>query len=449
MALLWLASASQPLAAQTPPPPNSPPASTEFQRGLQRVAPTREPVVSPLQASATGVVTTVVELPASADSYIATNRPNQNFGTESLFLGYNNNGDQLGAERLLIRFDLANTIPAGATIQDARLQLHLAFSTPITDTPMSTTLRRITGAWNEANVTWNSEPAATDSRAGITIGNATNTYEWALTDWVTGWVSGTFNNQGLELIGDEQAQQHERVFYARETTTDFFPRLIISYTMVADTEPPIVTVDPLPAFVARSFTVAWHGADRGSSGLDHYDVQYRVDGGNWIDWQTKVTTNNAEFPNSQNGRRYDFRARGVDKAGNEEAFGNPEATTTVDTQPPTAQISALPLITHTNTISTAWTSSDNGGSGVQYYDVQYRVNGGPWQLWQQQTTATSVRFMAPDDALYEFEVRAVDNRGLVEEFTNQPEANVLIDAVAPFVEPVAWLPEISTVTTTQ
>jgi hypothetical protein len=72
--------------------------------------------------------------------------------------------------------------------------------------------------------------------------------------------------------------------------------------------------------------------------------------------------------------------------------------------------------------------------------VRYRVNGGEWFLWQTQTLATSATLNAVEDGIYAFEARAVDNLGHVEPFTGQPEADIIVDAEAPFLQPQVWLP---------
>jgi hypothetical protein len=437
------------LQAQTTQPD---PAAEEFRRGQQRTAPVRAPrtlsqmvategdTVGDTEGDTVGEQRTVLELPAIADTYIASARPNQNFGADSLFLGYNLFGDNYGAQRILIRFDIASNLPAGAVVNSARLRLRLAFASPDNDAPMGTVLRRLASAWSESTVTWNSEPQWTDVDDRTSVGTTQDWYEWNVGPEVQAWVDGT-PNHGLELIGDERIQQRERAFYSRETATAFFPRLVVDYTVQTDREPPVVTVDPLPKFVGRNFTVAWRGSDPGGSGIAHYDVQYRIDGGAWVDWLRQVTVTSEEFTDGRNGLRHEFRARGVDNAGNVEEFGGPEAATTVDTQPPVSTVTPLPAIVGVNSFTVSWSGSD-AGAGIQYYDVRFRANGGAWQVWQPRTTATSALFVAPGDGLYEFEVRAVDNRGLVENFTGEPEAATIVDVVAPFVQPQLWFPRI-------
>lgn len=437
-----------PTYAQTIQPPIDPKLVAELQRHLHRTAPFREPEVL-AAAAAVGTANTVLELPPVADTYVASGRPSQNFGADSLFLGYNNVGDRFEIERVLVRFDIANNLPPNATINSAKLRLHTSLANPSDDPAMSTQVGRATQAWDEAAVTWSNQPGITDQRVGTAVGNSQDWVEWDVTDFVRGWVASNFSNTGLWVLGDERVQERERVFYARETNTNFFPRLVIDYTTPQDREPPIVTVDPLPNYVSRSFTVSWHGNDRGGSGIDHYDIQYQVNGGSWVNWLSNVTNTAAEFSGGQNGQHIAFRARGVDKVGNSEAFGNPEASTTVDTDPPTVQLQALPTIVNTKTLTITWSGNDNGGSGIQYFDIRYRVNQGEWVSWQQQTIATSAVFTATIDAFYEFEVRAVDNRGQVQEYTGTPQLAVMVDAVAPFIVPGNWLPVVANPTTTQ
>lgn len=433
MLLLFCLATIRPAAAQEAAPTGDPALSWEFQRGLQREAPSRQPRVVQRETRASGAVNTILELPAVADAYIASGRPNQNFGADSLFLGYNSVGDSFGAERLLVRFDIANNIPPNADVHSARLRLNLAFSSPSQDAAMGAVLRRVASHWNEGDVTWNREPAWTDIDAARDVGSAPGWYEWDVTALVAGWVDGAFSNHGMEIIGDERIQQRERAFYSRETNTEFFPRLVVDFTVIQDNEPPAVSVEPLPAFSGRNFAVAWGGTDPGGAGIDCYDVQYRIDGGDWVDWHSCVTFSEAEFPDGQNGRLVEFRARGRDNAGNVESYGGAEASTRVDTQPPVSTIEPLPGILSVRQFTVRWTGNDRGGSGVQYYDVRYRYNNGDWLPWQQQTVARDALFVAPADGVYEFEVRGVDHRGMVEDFRGQPEAGVVVDAEAPFL----------------
>jgi hypothetical protein len=302
-------------------------------------------------------------------------------------------------------------------------------------------LRRTASPWDEYTITWNGEPAWGEIRATADVGAALDWYAWDVTDLVADWTAGVHPNYGVEIIGDEQVQQRERAFYARETTTDFYPRLLVDYTDYDDSSPPAVYVDDLPTYVLRNFTVSWSGTDPGGSGIASYDVQYRGNGGDWITWITETTSTSAEF-NGGDGWFYEFRARGVDNAGNVEPFGDPEAQTTVDASPPASLVTPLSSITHTVSFTVHWSGQDTG-SGIKYYDIQYRFNTGGWAPWQQHTIATGAEFTTLKDGLYEFEARAVDNLDQEEPFANRAEARILVDAREPFLVPRAWLPLVT------
>jgi hypothetical protein len=288
-------------------------------------------------------------------------------------------------------------------------------------------------------VTWASQPLPGNVYAATDVGTAMTWYRWEVTELVEAWANETLANYGVVIIGDERVQERERAFHSRETATGYYPRLVIDYTATGDTEPPTVTVDPLPAYSPRTFTVSWSGSDEGT-GIATYDVQYRVDDGPWQNWLTDVSVTSAEFT-GESDRIYAFRARAVDIAGNVEDFADAEASTTVDAAAPVTTVNPLPPISDTMTFIFGWSGEDEL-SGIAYYDVRYRVNGSAWQLWQSQTLATSVPFTAQVDGIYQFEARAVDKVGNVEPFRGVPEASIAVDAVAPFIEPRLYLPLI-------
>lgn len=398
------------VAQETPTPPP---------RAVERTAPEREPVILQRTTLPDGSVRTVIELPATADSYLASERPNQNFGGDALFLGYNLFGaNNFGAERIVIQFDVAGNIPDGAVINDAALRLHISFSSPPDDEPMGTALRRLASPWSEYTVTWNTEPTWTAIDKVSYVGSAVTWHEWVITEVVDGWAGDVYPNYGVEIIGDETVQQRERAFYSRETGTALFPRLVVDYTDFNDTEPPIVNVNALPEYVRRNFTVSWTGTDPGGSSIATYDVQVRIDDGDWTTWLSGVTFTEAEYNNAEDGSVYQFRARGVDQAGNVEPYGPAEAETTADTVAPTSTIDPLPVITNNVSFTVSWTGTDTV-SGIKYYDVQYRYSDGPWLIWLPQTIATSATFTSGGDGLYQFEVRAVDQVNQVEAFMDQ------------------------------
>jgi len=79
----------------------------------------------------------------------------------------------------------------------------------------------------------------------------------------------------------------------------------------------VVSLSAIPTPVTSTyFTLTWSGYDSGS-GLDHYELAYRIGTGDWIGW-------GGSMPASQTSiwfladfyQTYSFRLRAVDKAGN-------------------------------------------------------------------------------------------------------------------------------------
>ena len=190
-------------------------AQTEPPRGGDREAPDREATVLSRETREPGVVNVTIAIPAEADSYIASARPNRNFGNGALYLGYNNVGDQFGAQRSLLRFNVDGNLPAGAVVDEARLQLRLYFASPADDDAMPTVLRALIEGWEEDTVTWNNQPAWGDVYDETDVGTAYTWYEWEITELVQEWEEDSLANNGVEIIGDEAIQQRERAFYAR------------------------------------------------------------------------------------------------------------------------------------------------------------------------------------------------------------------------------------------
>jgi hypothetical protein len=93
------------------------------------------------------------------------------------------------------------------------------------------------------------------------------------------------------------------------------------WDVTLDRTPPTTAIRPLVATQdSTAFIVWWEGSDN-VSGVDHYDLQKRQDGGAWEDWHQGVGSQyvGAWFIGEM-GHRYGFRMRGVDRAGNVEAY---------------------------------------------------------------------------------------------------------------------------------
>ncbi len=399
---------------------------------------TRLPLIEEQFELETNVIRSRVAIFAEADGYIASNRPTENFGNSNgLLLGHSIGSENYGRERILLRFNVQETIPAHATIHSARLLLYLNSSNPSADSAIETSLQRLAAPWNEYEVNFTNKPEALEMRSEAVVGSTAGWYEWEVKDLTSDWVKGNWPNYGLEIASDPIIRQRERVFYARESESNLEPRLIVDFTVEPlDNEAPITTVEPLPTFSFPTFTVSWSGYDPGPSEIAYYDVEYRANGGDWRAFLDNTASTSSSVT-GQNGVFYEFRVRGIDLAGNVEPFADAESGTIVDGQPPTSRINPLPALERERQFTVSWSGTDGfNESGVRCYDIRYRVNRGPWLFWNYCNPETSTLFKPRKQGIYEFEVRAVDYMGNQEPFTEQAEARTRV------IRPQIWLPVI-------
>lgn len=201
-----------------------------------------------------------------------------------------------------------------------------------------------------------------------------------------------------------------------------------------DTVAPTASVNPLPQFtLTPNFIVTWSGTDN-ASGINNYDVQARIDGGDWIDWQEGTTNTSAQVTGAQNGSLYEFRARATDNVGNTQGWSSgAQAQTFVAFQPVAWVLPFSPNTTDQTTFTVEWTGLTAPGTTITDYKVYYRFNGGIWNLWQNNTASTSEVFTANEgDGMYEFSATARNSLGQEETFTGVPEAAMLVNEAGQF-----------------
>jgi len=108
---------------------------------------------------------------------------------------------------------------------------------------------------------------------------------------------------------------------------------VVWWNVLADTTPPVTQVSALPAVTNSTVVnVQWTGTDPVGS-ISYYELQYQVNDGAWSDviankiYPANVFSTWVEMPA---GKKIGFRVRGVDTAGNVEAYPNqPDAVTTI------------------------------------------------------------------------------------------------------------------------
>ena len=190
---------------------------------------------------------------SGTDTFLSSNAPTTNYGTDSKIEIGENNALTNYVFRGLIKFDLSS-IPANSSITSAILSLW-------TETDYSSNARtlsayRVLRAWSESQATWNVYTTGnnwgtagcantTTDRESASIGSAAvgasvaNDTEIQITLdplKVQEWVSGAFTNNGLLLRVDVESDDEYRYDSSSSTTANQRPKLVIEYidiTLVA------------------------------------------------------------------------------------------------------------------------------------------------------------------------------------------------------------------------
>ncbi len=379
-----------------------------------------------------------VSILASKDTFISSANPDTNYGSwTTMGLGYASG--TYNAMRLLVEFNLTS-IPSTAIINKADLNSYLNSSIPFNDSDMGFKAQYMKSSWSESGVTWNNANylGGTEIGVGAIRSNPLGWVTGDVTELVKRWHSGAQSNYGMILTGDEGPERNRSRWFRTRNWGGYAPYIRVDYTECSDLEPPNATVKTLPTWSPASFEVSWTGTDNGA-GIAWYDVQYRIQQGSWVTWQNQTTKTSATFNNAANGQLVEFRARAGDHCGNVQDWTNAQAWTTVDTVPPNVSVNPLPQVTFTSNFIVTWSGSDNG-SGIAYYDVQVRTDGGEWINWQNATTFTSAQVTgAKNGSTYEFRARGVDNVGNAQPWSG-PQAQTLVAfypvaKIVPFPEP--------------
>ena len=383
---------------------------------------------------------TNIRLTATKDTFIASGDPNDNFGNlNTTQVGWMN--DRFKATRTLIKFDIGG-IPRGAKVNSADLHLYLDSGLPADGPRMRLNGAMLQQDWSEGGATWAN--AAGIGGNQFRLGELSTQPGWksfGLTSQTQSWVNGE-NNRGLMIIGYE-VPPNARVFRSRHFGGSE-PYLEVNYQ--CDTLPPVTTLNGLPGTSPGSFTVTWGGHDQAPSGckptgIRKFSVQYRINGGIWVNWKSTTSTS-ATFDNlAPNGAQVDFRVYADDNAGNvEKRPSNPQASTRIVSQAPVVTMTPLPPTTNTANFAISWAAT-SAPIGVASYDVQWQINNGAWVDLLVGTTQTSFMVTnAQSELTYGFRVRGRDRLGNVGNFPAAPQAQTIvvlypIAKVTPFTPP--------------
>lgn len=106
----------------------------------------------------------------------------------------------------------------------------------------------------------------------------------------------------------------------------------------------------------------------------------------------------------------------------------PTLTYTFDADAPVAAVQAMAEQSNTRYMRVAWEGSDKG-SGIACYNVYVSVDGGNWQLWQEQIAATSALYtVAEGSHTYAFFAQGIDYAGNAELLSEVVESEVVVSS---------------------
>jgi RHS repeat-associated protein len=111
-------------------------------------------------------------------------------------------------------------------------------------------------------------------------------------------------------------------------------------------------------------------------------------------------------------------------------IATPTATNTIDSGTPSSSVFPLPATSGT-TFTVSWSGSDAAGPGIAAYDVYVSDQGGPYTLWQSDTTATSAIFTGQSGHTYSFYSIARDPLGFVQATPTAAQASTFVPAPSP------------------
>ena len=213
---------------------------------------------------------------------------------------------------------------------------------------------------------------------------------------------------------------------------DHAGRISTSYSdsITLDTTPPSgsILIEGGAVYATSSSVTLNLSATDSLSGVA--DLRFSNNGSSWVAWEPYASTKSWTLDAGDGTKTVYVEYR--DNAGNSSSSNND--TIVLDTAPPSSSATS-PATTISLSFAVSWSGSD-GLSGVESYDVQYRVgSGGAWMDWLLGTTSTSETFgpASPVSLVrgetYYFRVRAHDFAGNVEAYPSSPDTSTYVEEV--------------------
>jgi hypothetical protein len=257
---------------------------------------------------------------ANADAWIDQNSATSNKGTDSIL--HVRTKSSRNNFRTLLRFALP-PVPQGCVVDTAKLRMFA----PSATTGRTLHAQRLTAAWQEYTVNWNTQPAATGSNASASSGQGWR--EWNVLEHVKAMYSANTAHGFVIRDASESGNGQEQQFHSREKG-ETPPELVVTFKAIqsSDTAAPDSTVQtaPNPTTTSTSATFTFTSTETGSV------FECSLDNGGFAPCVGPVEYTELEYGT------HSFAVRATDQAGNTDTT---PATRSWTIQDPSAPTSAL------------------------------------------------------------------------------------------------------------
>ena len=262
---------------------------------------------------------------------------------------------------------------------------------------------------------------APDSDGGFDITGYTVQYTTLGTDWTT-YLDGTNDDDAstttsINITDLTLNTQYTFRVAAVSSIGQGAYSANVTATTNALTVPDAPTISPNPTVTLDSVSISWNKPDNGGSPITGYSVQYVTSGGSsWSTHQNGNTTLSTTIPDLTSNTEYTFRVAAVNTVGQGAYSANVTDTTKAPTVPSVPTEITIPDTT-ANSVLVIWLEpSDDGGSPIIGYTVDYAVaSSGTWQtqdsaLIDNDTKSSTISGLTPNTE-YNVRVAAVNSVG--------------------------------------
>ena len=159
----------------------------------------------------------------------------------------------------------------------------------------------------------------------------------------------------------------------------------------------------------------WNNSSDSTSGIDHYEVEV-YDWGLEPDISTTTSNSYYQIPNALSFKKWYWKIRGVDRAGNKSDWSDEWDFTVFDNVKPSNPTSysgnpSANVWTTDNTVNVSWSAASDSGSGIDGYSYQWSTSSSTVPDTTKDISGTSTTSGGLADGTWYLHVRAVDKAG--------------------------------------